>query len=262
MKEFFKSLADSGIAWLVIGNGVVPKGRTDMTDTPKLLTEAEWRKFWIVSCGISSENIEKLIRAHRERGMIAPEPEPVDPLLIEAREICVKYFTSRNYSQTVIDGLCDDDGVVQIALAALRRNLELAERPTFTPEKVREAVEAVQEWIEPEPEPVDPLAREADEIADAVYAYKDPERAYAKNAALTTAQAEADALRAEVERLREALEFYADPETYHGCAFLFDRPTGGFDDDFDSDHGHEDYNRPMPGKLARAALSEKENGNG
>jgi hypothetical protein len=38
---------------------------------------------------------------------------------------------------------------------------------------------------EPEPEPVDPLAREADEIADAVYAYKDPYRAYAKNAALT-----------------------------------------------------------------------------
>ena len=57
---------------------------------------------------------------------------------------------------------------------------------------------------------------------------------------------------AEAER---ALEFYADPETYHACAFYFDPPTGGFDDDFDEDHGHEDYDRPMPGKLARTTLA-------
>jgi hypothetical protein len=53
--------------------------------------------------------------------------------------------------------------------------------------------------------------------------------------------------------LTEALAFYADPETYHACGFMFDRPTGGFDED----HGHEDYDRPMPGKRARQALADQ-----
>jgi hypothetical protein len=59
-------------------------------------------------------------------------------------------------------------------------------------------------------------------------------------------------LLARIARLVEALSFYADPGTYHACSFLFDSPTGGFDADFTS--GHEDYDRPMPGKAARAAL--------
>ena len=53
-------------------------------------------------------------------------------------------------------------------------------------------------------------------------------------------------------RMIDALEFYANPETYHACAFLFDPPTGGFDKDFDD--GHNGYDRPMPGKLARQAI--------
>jgi hypothetical protein len=57
------------------------------------------------------------------------------------------------------------------------------------------------------------------------------------------------------EKVREALEFYGDPETYHACTFLFDAPTGGFDADFEEAHGHPDYDRPMPGKLAREALA-------
>ena len=98
-----------------------------MTDI-KLLTEAEALKLFY------DNKYSAFLKALRERGMIAPEPEPepVDPLLIEAREICVECFTSRNYSQTVIDRLADNDTVVQIALTALRRNLELAERPTLT----------------------------------------------------------------------------------------------------------------------------------
>ncbi len=56
----------------------------------------------------------------------------------------------------------------------------------------------------------------------------------------------------QVKDLEEALEFYANPDTYFACAFVFDRPTGGFDEDFDE--GHEDYDRPMPGKMARQAL--------
>lgn len=55
----------------------------------------------------------------------------------------------------------------------------------------------------------------------------------------------------EIERLRAALYVYAAPGFYHACEFRFDRPTGGFDEDFDYS---EEYERDMPGKLARAAL--------
>lgn len=61
--------------------------------------------------------------------------------------------------------------------------------------------------------------------------------------------------RKRIEDLEKALDFYADPETYHGCSFMFDRPTGGFDEDFSNNHGHEDYDRPMPGQKARDVLS-------
>jgi len=59
------------------------------------------------------------------------------------------------------------------------------------------------------------------------------------------------------DKYRCALETYANPEFYHGCAFMFDRPTGGFDEDFDFD---DEYQRPMPGKLARKVLDEKTSG--
>ena len=64
--------------------------------------------------------------------------------------------------------------------------------------------------------------------------------------------AERDALREQVRVLREALEIYANPDFYFACSFFFDRPTGGFDEDFDYD---EQYERDMPGKIARAALA-------
>lgn len=66
---------------------------------------------------------------------------------------------------------------------------------------------------------------------------------------------EKDVSEAESERelLRDAVKFYADEGVYHGCSFSFDRPTGGFDDDFSLDAGSE-YDRPMPGKRAREAL--------
>jgi hypothetical protein len=60
-----------------------------------------------------------------------------------------------------------------------------------------------------------------------------------------------------IEALEEALDFYADPETYHAIAFWFDPPCGGFAEDFDEDHGG-DYDRPMPGKLARVTLRRTE----
>ncbi|MDA2938478.1 hypothetical protein MYX75_09480 [Acidobacteria bacterium AH-259-A15] len=51
-------------------------------------------------------------------------------------------------------------------------------------------------------------------------------------------------------RLREALEFYADPETYFAIAFLPDPPNGPFMDDFS-----ETELDMKPGKQAREALA-------
>lgn len=59
---------------------------------------------------------------------------------------------------------------------------------------------------------------------------------------------------AAVDKLVEALEFYADPENYHAILILPDRPSGAFADDF-SDAEHPDYDRWMPGKLARETLA-------
>jgi hypothetical protein len=60
--------------------------------------------------------------------------------------------------------------------------------------------------------------------------------------------------------LREALRFYADPGNYHAISFMFDRPCGGFADDFSKDHGDEFYRRRMPGALARRVLRESDSG--
>lgn len=61
-----------------------------------------------------------------------------------------------------------------------------------------------------------------------------------------------------VKVLEAALEFYADPQTYHAVAFMADPPCGDFIDDFSEDHGDEFYERPMPGKLARTTLTHGE----
>lgn len=64
----------------------------------------------------------------------------------------------------------------------------------------------------------------------------------------------------EAERMREALEFYADPDTYFGMSIICDPPCGDFYRDFDEDHGNDFYDRAMPGKQARDALKEKDSG--
>jgi hypothetical protein len=57
----------------------------------------------------------------------------------------------------------------------------------------------------------------------------------------------------------DALQMYANPEFYHAIAILADPPTGGFDKDVSNvkELGF-DYDRPMPGKLARATLKRLE----
>lgn len=53
-------------------------------------------------------------------------------------------------------------------------------------------------------------------------------------------------------KAKEALEFYANPETYLAIGFFPDRPCGDFTDDFE-DTGEECGIRP--GKCAREALA-------
>ena len=57
-----------------------------------------------------------------------------------------------------------------------------------------------------------------------------------------------------IEYLSEALEFYADPNSYFGIIIFGDHPCGDFADDFSEDHGFNQYDRPMPGKYAREVL--------
>ena len=61
-----------------------------------------------------------------------------------------------------------------------------------------------------------------------------------------------DQLRKERDALREALDFYADPQTYLAIGFLPDPPCGEFMEDW-SDTGPEWGWRP--GKRARKALA-------
>ena len=60
-----------------------------------------------------------------------------------------------------------------------------------------------------------------------------------------------------IEALEAALEFYANPETYHAIVMLGDEPCGEFADDFSEDEWTKEsgYDRPMPGKIARTALA-------
>ena len=103
---------------------------------PELMTADEW----VNLIGLSAWS--KAQGTIRERGMIAPEPEPVDPLLDEARNVVGDYAATTKgyeiYESAYRQGFRDDDSEVVIALTALRRNLE---RPTLTRQMVREAVE-------------------------------------------------------------------------------------------------------------------------
>lgn len=74
---------------------------------------------------------------------------------------------------------------------------------------------------------------------------------------LNQSQVREHLLQEKADKLEEALEFYADPNTYFAISFLGDSPCGGFADD-QSLPGEWDtegiYDRPMPGKRARETL--------
>jgi hypothetical protein len=101
---------------------------------PKLLTEAEWRANLRVWVNIAATDAIILLMRYHDLIAPEPEPEPVDPLLEEAREIAASCYdiTNHHLAANMRRGICDDQPSVVSALTALRRNLELAERPTLT----------------------------------------------------------------------------------------------------------------------------------
>lgn len=109
-----------------------------MTTEPKLLTEAEAREMY------TDSRLSVFIEQLRERGLIAVEP--VDPLLVEARQTYAVWCEDRNLpgsARRIRDGEWDDTTPMVIALAALRRGMELEreKRPVLTREMVRVAVQ-------------------------------------------------------------------------------------------------------------------------
>jgi len=83
---------------------------------------------------------------------------------------------------------------------------------------------------------------------------------------LTTCQAELTRVQDEVERLKKALEFYANPDNYFALMIIGDSPCGDFINDLDQDYmeftemPYDHYERPMPGKTARQALTGTQEG--
>lgn len=109
-----------------------------MTEQGKPLTEAFIRALY-------TQGPDVLVFNLAERGMI--EPEPVDPLVYEARRLVIQDGTTRTVTQieSIRNGHTGK-GKVDLALAALRRGKELgqaAARP-LTRDDVREAKERIE----------------------------------------------------------------------------------------------------------------------
>ena len=106
-----------------------------MTEQGKvvLLTEREAKVLWEASFSQHAKTFKNYCAELRERGLIAPEPEPVDPLLVEAGNICEAYFGAQGASDTAREYRPggryhrEDDAEMSLALAALRRGKELGQ---------------------------------------------------------------------------------------------------------------------------------------
>ena len=97
----------------------------------RLLTEAQ-------AISAHMKDRDEFLTELRERGLIAPEP---DPLLVEAREIAANAFRGKSLDDLVEETLSarnDHSATVEAALAALRRGMELAQ-PKVTRERLLEA---------------------------------------------------------------------------------------------------------------------------
>ena len=106
-----------------------------MTTEPKLLTEADVSALYELARNATPENFRKAVAM---QGLIAEEP--VDPLLVEARQIIADTCDTHESKGQWLDGVWDDEQEMDIALAALRRGMELAPSKELTREMVAAAV--------------------------------------------------------------------------------------------------------------------------
>lgn len=82
---------------------------------PKLTIE-EAKGAWNATFHLHAKSFEEYCADLLKRGLIAPEPEPVDPLLEEAETLHGEW----------VDGLVGEHGdTIDLALAALKRGMEL-----------------------------------------------------------------------------------------------------------------------------------------
>jgi hypothetical protein len=101
-----------------------------MASEPKPLTEAEWLGM------LHSDTPDEIIDFLRERGLIAPEPAPMDALLTKAIELvdeCLPHEIKLRHE------------AIDLALAALRRGMEM--RAPLTPKTyyVEEIIDLLQD---------------------------------------------------------------------------------------------------------------------
>jgi len=123
---------------------------------PKLLTEAQAIEMWNQA---QKSAPATFIEIFRERGLIAEEP--VDPLLVEARQIIADTCDTHESKGQWLDGVWDDEQEMAIALAALHRGMELgrsdrceaiATAPLIAAlEEAREALEGIVTDAEDDP---------------------------------------------------------------------------------------------------------------
>ena len=99
-----------------------------MTNEPKLLSEHEAQALWAGTFSTHAKPFAEYLAELRERGLIAPEP--VDPWLEEAEAV---------HGEWVGGAYGKDADTIDLALAALRRGMELAQ-PPLTREQLGDAI--------------------------------------------------------------------------------------------------------------------------
>ena len=80
------------------------------------------------SCPVSEWIVRTHVIATEARAIVADLPPEVDPLLIEAREVCAKFSERLGHNfdaKRFREGALDENYMIEPVLAALRRGIEL-----------------------------------------------------------------------------------------------------------------------------------------
>ena len=110
---------------------------------PKLYTMAEISRI-LADFDNGNLVLGDVLYGFQQRGLIAPEP--VGPLLKEARKVIAEHLDAIEDAQAVLVGENDGWATMKITLAALRRGMELQReaQPALTREAVRKALQSLR----------------------------------------------------------------------------------------------------------------------